>query len=819
MRTATSRPTEHDASRSAIGRSIPRVDGPPKVTGLTRYAGDVQLPGMLHARLVLSPHPHARIVRIDVEGARRVPGVVGVFTGRDLPVRSPDPNDRSRAPLAIDRVLFNGHPVVAVVAESEAVAEDAAERVQVEYEELPAVTDPEAAMRAGAPVVRETTGGDSDELAMHGAEQGGAKDEEALPPNVLASAAFERGDVGAGFGEAAVVVERRFRTSIVHQGYLEPRAAVASMDSLGEVTVWTSVQALFFARSQVAETLGLPEHRVRVVAMPIGGGFGGKFVLIEPLAAVLAVALRRPVSVVFSRAEEFLATTPAPQAIFDVKLGARRDGRLTALEARIVFDGGAYGGSPVGIAALLIGGYYRCPSLAIRGWDVLTHKPGSGAYRAPGAVQATFAIESALDEVAERLDMDALELRLLNAVAEGDPMPTGKPWPRIGLRECLERIRDERDRRRGGQAPEHRGGPRRAPRGMQAARAGAAPAAEGSDRAPEGAGLAAAPARPAAWRGIGVAVGGWVGGVEPSSAVCRLNKDGSLSVIVGSVDLSGTNTGFSQIAAEAFGLSTEAVQVINADSDSAPYAGASGGSKITYTVGAAVKQAAEDARHQVLAIAAAHLEAAVEDLEIADREVRVRGVPGRGVPIANIAAMSMEFGAKHAPVFGRGSVATVARAPGFAVHLAEVEVDPDSGRVRVLEQVVAQDVGRAINPAEIEGQIQGAVAQGVGWALLERMAYDEDGRLMSATLMDYALPQVDQVPHVDVILVEVPAEHGPFGAKGVGEPPVVAAAAAIANAVANAVGHRFTELPITTEAVARAARPARGEARRGPAAA
>ncbi|MBI2204346.1 MAG: molybdopterin-dependent oxidoreductase [Candidatus Rokubacteria bacterium] len=312
-----------------------------------------------------------------------------------------------------------------------------------------------------------------------------------------------------------------------------------------------------------------------------------------------------------------------------------------------------------------------------------------------------------------------------NAVQEGDPMPNDRPWPRIGLRACLEKLRERQRRTR-----DH---PRDGVR-----------------------------------RGRGIAIGGWVGGVEPSSAVCRLNNDGSVAIIVGSVDLSGTNTGFTQIAAEAFGLPLDAVQVVNADSASAPYAGASGGSKITYTVGAAVKRAAEDARQQVLRIAASELEAAVEDLESADRAVRVRGVPNRTLPIAKIAALSMSFGAKHEPVYGRGSVATVVRAPGFAVHLADVEVDPDTGRVTVVDQVVVQDVGRALNPAEIDGQIAGAVAQGVGWALLERMAYDESGRLQSATLMDYALPHVAEMPGVESVLVEVPSEHGPFGAKGVG---------------------------------------------------
>lgn len=760
---------------AAIGRSLPRIDGPQKVAGLTRFAGDVQLPGLLHARLVLSPHAHARIVRIDAEAARRLPGVVGVFGGRDLPLAVPDPSDRNRAPLAIDEVLFNGHPVVAVVASSEAIAEDAAALVAVEYEELPAAIDPETAMRADAPIVREKASGDDAALAMHGAEQGAQSVKGPLPPNVASTVEFTRGDVEAGLREADVVVERRYRTSIVHQGYLEPRAAVASLDAVGDVTVWTSVQALFFARAAVAEALGLPEHRVRVVAMPIGGGFGGKWVLLEPLAAALAVAVRRPVSVVLSRTEEFLATTPAPPSIFELTLGARRDGRLTALRARVVFDAGAYGGAPVSIAALLLGGYYRVPNLLIRGYEVLTHKPGCGAYRAPGAPQASFAIESAMDELAGRLGIDPLELRLQNAVAEGDPMPNGRPWPRIGLRECLERLRNARD---------------------------------AGKRSREGAS-----------RGVGLAVGGWVGGVEPSSAVCRLNKDGSLSVIVGAVDLSGTSTGFAQIAAEAFGLPVDAVQVINADTDTAPYAGSSGGSKITYTVGAAVKLAAEDARWQLLQTAASHVEAAPEDLEIVDRHVRVRGAPDRGVPIRELARMSMEFGARYAPVFGRGSVATVKRAPGFAVHLAEVEVEPDSGRVHVVRQLVVQDVGRAINPAAIEGQIRGAVAQGVGWALLERMAYDESGRLQSATLMDYALPAVEQVPAVDVVLVEVPSELGPFGAKGVGEPPVVGAAAAIANAVADATGQRFTELPITSEAVVRATGAGHREPRRAAAAA
>jgi CO/xanthine dehydrogenase Mo-binding subunit len=750
---------------SAIGKSLPRLDGGEKVAGLTRYAGDVRVPGMLHARLVLSPHAHARIVRIEGKAAAALPGVVGVFGGRDLPLPHPDPSDRNRPPLAVDRAVFAGHPVAAVVAESPEIAEDAAGLVEVEYEELPAAIDPLEAMRPDAPRVREPGRGEGDgaELGMHGATGGGQALKEPTAPNVASTVHFSRGDVARGFSEADLVIERRYRTPMVHQGYLEPRAAVASVDALGQLTVWTSTQALFYTRSEVAEALELPEHRVRVIAMPLGGGFGGKFVLLEPLAAALAMAVRRPVSVVLTRTEEFFATTPAPPSIVELKTGIRRDGRLTALQARVIFDAGAYSGAaPVSIACLLLGGYYRIPHLDIRGYEVLTHKPGNGAYRAPGAVQATFAIESQMDETARALGIDPLELRLRNAVQEGDPMPNGQPWPRIGLRQCLEQLRERR--------------------GIRGGRAG-----DGRVR-----------------RGVGIAVGGWMGGIEPSSAVCRMNRDGSLSVIVGTVDMSGTNTALAQIAAEAFGMPVERVQVINADTEAAPYAGSSGGSKITYTVGAAVERAARDARRQLLAMAATHLEAAAEDLELVDQRIRVRGVPDRSVSVTELARASMQFGGKYEPVFGRGQSATIARSPAFAAHLAEVEVDVETGHVRVVSHVVAQDVGRALNPAAIEGQIQGAVAQGVGWALLERMVYDERGQLLSATLMDYALPAADQAPPVGTALVEVPSDAGPFGAKGVGEPPVVAAPAAIANAIAEATGRRFTELPITSEAIVQA---------------
>jgi CO/xanthine dehydrogenase Mo-binding subunit len=660
-----------------------------------------------------------------------------------------------------------GHPVAAVLAESEAAAEDGVERVSVEYEPQPAVLDALDAMKRDAPAVRDPGEGAGDDaaLVMHGAAAEGGASKEPTAPNVASTVRYTRGDVAAALARADIVVERRYRTSMVHQGYLEPQAAVASVDPLGNLTVWASTQALFYARSEVAESLGLPEHRVRMVAMPLGGGFGGKFVLLEPLAAALTVAVKRPVALALTRTEEFLATNPAPASLFDLRTGITRDGALTALDARIIFDAGAYAGAPVGIAALLLGGCYRFEALDIRGYEVLTHKVGNGAYRAPGAVQAAFALESQMDEMARAIGMDPLELRLRHAAGEGDPLPTGRPWPRIGLRQCLETLKVERARR----------------------------------------GWTSGTSADARFRrGVGVAVGGWMGGIEPASAVCRLDRDGTLSIVAGTVDMSGTNTTLAQIAAEAFGLPLEDVKVINTDTETAPYAGSSGGSKITYTVGAAVEAAAREARQQVLRIAAAELEAAVEDLEIVDRAVRVRGVPDRAVTIEAVARACMEFGAKYEPVLGRGATATTRRAPAFAAHLSHVEVDTETGRTRVLGHLVVQDVGRALNPAAIEGQIHGAVAQGVGWALLERLAHDEGGQLLTGTFMDYALPQSDQVPPVEHVLVEVPSEAGPFGARGVGEPPVIAAPAAIANALADATGLRFTELPITPEAVVRA---------------
>ena len=743
---------------SVIGQSLPRIDGEEKVTGRAQFAADYDLRGLLHARLFLSPHAHAAIKRLPVAVARATPGVVAVFTADDLPFGEEAPNVRGRCLLARGEARFVGEPIAVVVAGSDTAAADGLERLAwgVEFEPLPALVDPLAAADPASPLVQPGLAGKSGEASLHAALKVDEEAADQRPSNVTGRVQFRRGDIERGLREADLVIGRTFRTSVIHQAYIEPHATVADYDPTARrLTIWTATQGLFYARENVAQVLGLPESSVRIVPMPVGGGFGAKILLLEPIAGALAMVLRRPVRVVLTRSDEFRTATPAPQSTLEVRLGAKRDGRLVAIQADLLFDAGALPGAPVNIAALMLGGNYQAPHLDIHGREVLTHKAPVGAYRAPGAPQAAFALESVIDDLARGLGQDPIEFRLRNASQGGDPMPNGEPWPRIGLRESLQAVQQD-------------------------------PIWRGRER--DG-------------RGVGVAAGGWLGGIEPASACVRMNTDGTAQVIVGSVDISGTATALAQVAAEMLGVSVSRVRVIGADSDSAPDAGMSGGSKIIYTMGSAVLKAAEDARRQVLALAARRLEAAEADLEINDGVVQVRGVPSRTIAVADLVKLTSGFGAGHPPILGVASEAIVQRAPAFGAHVARVRVDGDSGRVRVVDYAVAQDVGRAINPAAVRGQIHGGVAQGIGWALLERMIYDENGSLATGTFLDYALPRASDVPPIQVALVEVPAERGPFGAKGVGEPPVVPVAAAIANAIADVSGARVETLPIVPEAV------------------
>lgn len=746
-----------------VGRPMKRIDAPPRLTGQEQFTSDLRIPGLLHARPVGSDYAHARILGVNKEPALAIPGVVAVLTYDDLPLNHPKDGPPIKVPMASDEALHAGHFIALVLAETEMAAEDGAAAVEVDYEPLDPVVTLDQGLSHDAPRTRNTeVTMSAEEAAMHNADA--LADAEAndmlLPHNVSNSVQYSRGDIEKGFAEADEIVEFSYDSLTVHQGYIEPQVCLVSIEPLGNLKVYTSTQAAFYCRSRVADAVGLPLQEVEVVPMPVGGGFGGKFVLIEPLVAAAAKAVGRPVRLAYTRMEDFLAGNPAPHCRIDVKLGAKKDGTFTALSGNLTFDTGSGNASPLQIAAILFGGYYRFPHLDIKGHEVLTNKPGAGAYRAPGAQQATFAIESAVDDMAYKLGMDPLDLRLKNCVVEGDLRPNGGAWPKIGLREVLEALRDH-------------------------------PAWQGRKEAA------------AAGRGVGIAVGGWPGGVEPATAVCRLDADGRVTVVLGSVDLSGTNTTFAQIAGEAFGMSGSDVQVTTASTAAAPYAGGTGGSKITYTVGPAVQKAAEEARRQILDIASHHLEAAVEDLEIEDGLVKVKGVPNASVSLKEIAAISMSASNNHEPVFGTGSSSITESAPGFAAHLAEVEVDELTGETRVTRYVAVQDVGFAINPAAVDAQIHGGVAQGIGWALYEGMSYDSDGQLQTATLMDYALPKAAMIPPIETVHVEVPSEHGAYGSKGIGEPCAVPGAAAVGNAIRALTGVRMNQIPMRPEVVAK----------------
>lgn len=750
-----------------VGTSIPRQDGPDKVTGRARYAGDQSVSGLLHARLVTSPYAHARILSIDVSEALSLPGVVAVYTAETLGMAQANSGSRGQSPLARQEALWCGHPVAIVVGETEAAAEDGVNAVEVDYEPLPAAVETEAAARPGAPSARVHMEESAGESPIPGFPQPMPVAPEDGSSNVKRFRPMAMGDVEEGLRQAEVIVENTYRTHLVHQSYMEPHSVtVAPSPSGHHIVIWPSTQGLFSVRSAVATALAMPERQVRVEPTPIGGGFGGKETLLEPMAAVVASRLRRPVRLIHTRQDDLLAGNPAPQLVITVKVGAKKDGTLTAIQARLLVDSGAYPNLLAGLSGFHFFGAYRCPNIAVHCDVVETNKPGTGAYRAPSGPQTYFALESTMQDLCQQLEMDPLQFRQINALREGDPNLMRSQWPRIGLLECIEQIQQHPLWVRREQARQD------VPEGVRG------------------------------WKiGIGVAVGGWQGGTEPAAALCRLEMDGTFTVVVGSVDVSGSDASMALIAADTLGLPASAVEVAHDSTDSMPYSGLSAGSKTTYTVGSAVLAAARDARSQVFAIAAEMLEASADDLELRDGRIMVRGVPDKHVTLPQIAANTMNFGAPYEPVFGRGRSANRVASPAFAAHLAKVAVDPETGEVRVLDYVAAQDVGRAINPAEVEGQIHGGVTQGIGWALMEGMVYDEGGQLLTATLMDYALPHSEDAPTITPLLVEVPSGLGPFGARGVGEPPVVPVAAAIANAIKDAVGVRLTQLPMTPERV------------------
>jgi CO/xanthine dehydrogenase Mo-binding subunit len=739
------RETAERAAELVVGGSQPRLDARSKVLGQSVYGADFSVPDMLHGRPVLSLHVHARILRIDAEAALRIPGVYAVLTADDLPIKGS--GTRRQEPLARGEVVFAGQPVALVVAESEAAAEDGVEAVLVEYEELPAVVDPELAIAPDAPPARVDLVADGDGTS----------------PNVTGVHRLERGDVDAAFADCASTVEARFRTAWVYQSYLEPQVAVAWPEPDGGLAVRTSTQGVFMVRQFLARILDLPIEKVRVEGAPVGGAFGGKVGMIDPLVAAAALALGRPLRVALTRSEDFAAANPAPGLRIDLRLGARRDGTGLTMRGTVLLDTGAFSdASPAAVMGVHLGGPYRWDAWSVEVTGVRTNRFGSGPYRAPTAPQVNFSVESLVDELAKRLDLDPLELRRRNAAGRGDSRFDGTLWPELGLPEVLDAVAEHPLWQSRNALGEH--------------------------------------------EGVGLAAGLYPGNRMGATAVCRMDVDGGVTVVHGYVDLTGALSAVAAVAAETLGLPLDKVRLVAEDSAGAPHAGVSGGSMVTYCLGSAVRLAAADARRQILRIAAAELEVDDAELEIVDGSVHPIGRPSVGIPLSRVAERSTAIGSPYPPVQGHGTAVPPELAPSCAAALLHVRVDPDSGHVRVLEYVAIQDVGRAINRALCEGQMRGGAVQALGFALLEELIHDDSGYLTTGSFMNYAAPRSDRVPPIETVLVEVPSPHGPFGAKGIGESAIVPGAAAVGNAIAAATRARLTELPMTAERIWRATR-------------
>lgn len=765
--------------RRIVGRRVPRLDAVEKATGSTRYVADLKLPGLLHARLVTSPHPHARIRRIDTSRAEALPGVVAVATHRDVPDLRWGELVQDQRVFAKEKVTWVGDPVAIVAAVDVETATRAAGLVEVDYEPIPAVFDPEAALRDEAPTINE-----------------GWESFAVLPPfaaayaeirgrNVAWRQRIEKGDVEQAFRGAHVVLEETYEIPMGQPAPIETHAVLAQADAGGKLTIWTNIQIPFAAREVVAHALLLPMSKVRVIVPPIGGAFGAKCqVWLEPHVAALALKARRPVRLVLTREEEMTLCQPRHPAVIRIATAVGRDGRLLARRARTVFNTGAttmLAPIQAGWGSFTVIGPYAIPNLDVDVACVHTNTASSGLVRGPSGPQSCFAVESHMDELAKRLGLDPLEFRLRNILTEGSEAPTGHRLTSVGLREALER----------------------AARGI------------GWGDRPKGTN-----------RGKGLAIAFWstLTG-QGSGAVVQVNEDGSVSLHTGAVDhgTGSASAGLAQIIAEELQVPYETISIVHSDTETTPFDFGGVGSRTTFNQGQAVRLAVADAKRQLAQVAASQLGTTPEELELVEGLFRLAGDPARRVPLTLCAALAPYT---VGPVVGRGTYNGTPpapspdvrftgafhrslNAPSFGAQAVEVEVDPETGQVRVLKVAAALDVGYAINPLGIEGQIVGGVVQGLGIALTERSVLEE-GRIRNASFLDFKLPLAPDVPPIEVHVVEsarnLPAGSEPaiYGAKGVGEPPVIPTAAAVANAVADATGVRHHALPLLPERVWRA---------------
>ncbi len=768
-----------------IGTRPIRHDGLDKVTGRAVYGADVQFPGLLHGRVLRSPYAHARIRRIDTSKALAVPGVEAVVTSQDLH----DPGNRiadlgegairlrdlSCNILAREKALYKGHAVAAVAAISPHVAEETLALIEVDYEPLPPVIDVRAAMKNTAPLLH-------DDLITESLGQTTGK-----PSNVAKHFQFKLGDTAQGFAAAKVIVEREFHTATVHQGYIEPHNATALFNPDGMLTIWCSTQGAFTVRAQVAELLQLPISRVKVVPTEIGGGFGGKIrVYLEPVAALLSRKAGKPVKVLMNRADVFEGTGPTPGSYIRVKMGADANGRLTAAEAYLAYEAGAFPGSPVGPGAMCIFACYDIPNVTVDGFDVVVNKPATSAYRAPGATNAAFAAETVVDEICEQLGMDPLDFRIQNGAREGTRRADGPVYPRIGMVETAEAAK----------AHPHYTAPLGAVRrGSEEAGAIASPPHSPSPHSS----LLTEPLAP--FCGRGVATGFWFNCGLKSSATASVNADGTVSLVEGSTDIGGTRTSVAMQLAEALGIRAEDVRPVVGDTETIGYSDVTGGSRVTFATGWAAYEAGQDIKRQMIERAALIWEVKPEDVAYDGGVLQCRTDPAKRFTFQELAG---KLHATGGTIVGRASVDPPGVGGAFATHIVDVEVDPDTGKVAILRYTAVQDVGQAVHPSYVEGQMQGGTVQGIGWALNEEYVYNERGEMTNASFLDYRMPTCLDLPMIDTVLVEVPNPGHPYGVRGVGEVPIVPPPAAIANAIYRAVGVRLHELPMSPPRVVKA---------------
>lgn len=732
------------AEETVLGKNYPRVDAADKVSGRSQYAGDVYLPGMLMCKVLKSTKPHARILRIDTSKAAQVPGVRAVITGKDIPdVRFGSGAVKDRRVFALEKVRYVGEPLAAVAAVDEIAALEALDRIAIEYQDLPAVTDPIAALKPDAPLVHE-------ELPTY---EGYAA---SMGRNICTVLDNDRGEVDKAFAEADHVFEDTFRSQGINQGYLEPMACVANLDPSGRINVWTSTQGPYQVRAALAAVLQRPMSRLRIIPMELGGGFGAKLRLcLEPYPVFLSLKTGKPVKMIATREEVFtLSGFRLPTTIY-LKTGVMRDGTIVAREAISIFDMGAYLGAGVQSGVSHTIGPYHIPHHRVRSYAVYTNKIWAGSYRASGVADVTFAVESHTDIIARKLGMDPWAFRMQNALKEGDMAIQGGRIPRNGLRQTLEAVKER----------------------MQW------------------------PSKSESGTGVGLAMGQWRSGSGPSTASISINEDGTVSLLTGSVDITGTDTVLAQIAAEALGVAMHQVVIAKRDTDLAPFTGPSGGSRIIYSQGKAVQLAAEDAKRKLIALAAERLQVPSEALACAGGRVFVADNPERGHSLSQLARMSLT--SRAGPIMGTASLSSMPFAPIFNTQAVEVKVDKETGTVRIVRFVQAQDVGVAINPMAVEGQIEGGAVQGIGRAFGEEVVI-QDGRILNPSLTTYLMPLAADMPTIENVLVQVPTEEGPFGARAVAEPPGFGPPAAIANAIEDAVGVRIKALPLSADKILRA---------------